>query len=86
MNVTLARSFLKDLRKRKVQQLAQFKERRDIFMKDPFHPILNNHKLHGAYAGHRSINITGDMRAIYYERGKTAVFIRIGTHSELYEE
>jgi len=57
-----------------------------LFMSDPTHPLLHNHKLKGVYSGYRSINITGDIRAIYYELDDdTNVFVRIGTHSELYE-
>ena len=30
------------------------------------------------------INVTGDYRAIYYAHGNTCIFIRIGTHPQLY--
>ncbi len=63
----------------------QFIERVEIFVENSFDSILNNHAVHYPYDGCRSINITGDIRAIYEPRENTAIFIRIGTHSELYK-
>ncbi|HRY62334.1 MAG TPA: type II toxin-antitoxin system mRNA interferase toxin, RelE/StbE family [Candidatus Paceibacterota bacterium] len=63
----------------------KFDERFILFTKDPNHPLLNNHPLHGKYDNYRSINITGDIRAVYKEVNKDLViFIALGTHSELY--
>lgn len=55
-----------------------------LFLKDKFAKKLNNHSVDKAFPDCRSINITGDYRAIFYESGDVAVFIIIGTHSELY--
>lgn len=64
---------------------AKFKQRRNIFLADEFDIILNNHSLSGRYVGFRSINITGDFRAIYYRLEQdTVIFVDIGTHSQLY--
>lgn len=64
---------------------AKFQERRDVFLEHHHHPILNNHPLHGEYSGHRSINITGDIRVVFREVSEdTCLFYTIGTHSELY--
>lgn len=62
------------------------KARVALFLQNEFDPALNNHLLHGVYAGCRSINITGDFRLIYekYPDGSLN-FIAIGTHAELYE-
>jgi addiction module RelE/StbE family toxin len=65
------------------------KEKCDVrlaaFSADPFDSILNNHPLHGTYAGYRSINIAGDLRAIYRELDtETYFFIAIGPHKKLY--
>lgn len=43
-----------------------------------------NHKLQGYYEGCRSINVTGDYRAIFVEEVDSIKFLRIGTHVELY--
>ena len=63
----------------------RFKERRDIFLANPYEPILNNHGLHEPYAGCRSINVTGDYRAIFHhERSNVVRFIDIDTHHNLF--
>ena len=58
-----------------------------IFIKNKFHPLLNNHALRGEYEGCRSINITGDHRAIFKEdeNSNLTLFLLLGTHGELYE-
>ena len=64
---------------------ARFKERYALFLANPFDPVLENHPLHGEYAGCRSINVTGDYRAIFYHENENTVrFIAIGTHHELF--
>lgn len=62
----------------------QFKIRRDLFLKDPFHPLLNNHSVEKVFPGSRSINITGDYRAVFTQTDDLVMFTTIGTHSELY--
>ena len=63
----------------------KFEERVRLFHEDMFEPILNNHSLEGEWLGCRSINITGDIRAIFEEiEDDHFEFIAIGTHSELY--
>lgn len=59
-------------------------ERLRIFISDPSHPLLNNHSVGKVFPGCRSINITGDFRAIFKEVDDAVVFINIGTHGELY--
>ena len=64
---------------------AKFKQRRNLFLENEYHILLENHPLTGDYVGFRSINITGDFRVIYYKLSRdTAVFVNIGTHSQLY--
>ncbi len=63
----------------------QYIERIQIFVQDPNDIILNNHSVHYLYEGCRSINISGDVRALYEMVDDTALFVRIGTHSELYK-
>ncbi len=86
MKVVLHRNFKKQYKKLRGEEQRRFRERRDLFLKNPFHPILNNHLLRGEYRGYRSINVGGDLRVIYEEIGhSTAQFILIDTHSNLYE-
>jgi mRNA-degrading endonuclease YafQ of YafQ-DinJ toxin-antitoxin module len=62
----------------------KFKERRNLFLNDPVNPLLRNHSVERAYPGCKSINITGDYRAIFRETAISVEFINIGTHSQLY--
>lgn len=95
MNKNLARidyskTFDKQLRKSPLKIKKAFRNRLELFLKQPFHPILNNHPLKGNLLGYRSINITGDWRALYSERSenrsKVIIFEIIGTHSQLYKK
>lgn len=61
-----------------------FKERRDLFLENMYDPILDNHSVDRAYPGCRSINITGDYRAIFFDDGAVVTFVAIGTHAQLY--
>ena len=86
MKIELHRNFLKDYSKYSQKIREKFKEKRNLFIQDSLHPLLNNHTLTGKYEGCRSINITGDIRAIFYVKPDSGVvFINIGSHSELYE-
>ena len=85
MNVILHRSFEKNYRKLRESEKQRFKQRRNVFLKNPFDPILNNHALKGKYEGFRSINIGGDLRVVYKTLDEqTAIFVDIDTHSNLY--
>ena len=77
--------FEKRYKKFKESEKHKTKERILLFLHLPFDPILNNHALKGRYLGYRSINITGDLRAIYCMiNDDVAYFIAINTHSNLY--
>ena len=81
MKIFLHKNFAKRYAKLRPSQKEKFKERRDLFLIDSYHPLLNNHPLLGKYKGCRSINITGDLRAVYDIVGPDAVlFVDIDTH------
>ena len=84
MKIKLHKNFDKNYKKLSEGQKRKFKERRDLFLQDKFNPILNNHSLKGEYLGYRSINITGDLRAIFKLAGEEATFVAIDSHSKLY--
>lgn len=85
MKIIVHKNFKKHYRALKTGEKGKFKERRDLFLKNPFHPLLNNHALRGEYTGFRSINITGDIRVLYELVGEnTAHFITIDSHSNLF--
>lgn len=85
MNIVFHKHFKKGYARLLVGEQKKFKERKDIFLKNPFDSTLNNHPFQGRYRGYRSINITGDLRAIYrlIEKNK-ACFVAIDTHAKLY--
>lgn len=86
MNLNYSHSFKKEYRKLSRKSQNQFCDRVKIFQKNQFDPLLNNHAVHYPYEGCRSINITGDIRALYLEVSKNNyLFVTIGTHSKLYK-
>ena len=86
MIVLFAQRFRKNYNRLRPKVRSQCEERLKLFETNSFHPLLDNHPLHGEYAGCRSINITGDYRAIFYRESDTVVrFIVIGTHHELFD-
>jgi len=86
MSIRFHRNFEKQYRKLVNKEKKKFKQNVDIFLKDEFNPILNNHALKGKYKGYRSFNVTGNIRAIYKQeiKGKV-IFVAINKHSNLYK-
>jgi addiction module RelE/StbE family toxin len=76
--------FLKQFDKLQREIREAFYRRLALFQQDKFHPLLNNHMLSGRYADKRSINITGDFRALYQEEDRFIIFKLIGTHHQLF--
>ena len=84
MHIDFHKYFMKQYKKLHQKMKDKFDERLKIFVQDSFAVELNNHELHGKYVGCRSINITGDLRAIYEVRKDGVRFLEIDTHSHLY--
>jgi len=82
-----SKRFIKDLKKSPVEVRLSFRKRLELFLVDKYNPVLNNHQLTGKYVGYRSINITGDWRAIYreFQEGTVVFFDTLGTYSKLYK-
>jgi len=85
MELILHKNFKKKFKKLSIKVQDKFFERVDIFKENKFHPVLNNHSVEKIFPGCRSINITGDYRAIFQDENDKVTFINIGTHSELYK-
>lgn len=85
MKVHFRKRFKKSYNRCTPKVREQFKKRLKLFLEDPFHPLLENHALHGEWQPLRSINITGDYRALYQQIEETIEFVLIDTHSNLYE-
>jgi len=86
MRIEYAKNFIKDFKRCPDNIKNNFKLRLEIFIQDKNYPLLNNHQLLGELKKYRSINITGDWRAIFEDinNGEVAYFVAIGTHSQLY--
>ena len=84
IEVFLTTGFVKQHKKLPLKIQERFFERVAVFKEDPYHPLLNVHRLHGKKRMFRSINITGDYRAQFLWEGDVVTFHEIGTHSELY--
>lgn len=84
MILTYHKDFKKNYHKLSKRIQEKFDKRILLFQKDEFYPILNNHSLQGKYLGYRSINITGDLRALYQKKEDKIIFITIDNHSNLY--
>jgi len=86
MQYVLSKNFEKQFSKLPQNIKQKTIKRLEVFVKDPFDKKLNNHNLSGRQKNQRSINITGDIRAIYeeIEKDEIVMFIAIGSHSQLY--
>ena len=90
MRVRFSGKFSKTYDKAPYKIRDAFDTRLKLFLENPYHPQLNNHPLGGKYRGYRSINVTGDWRAIFSQHeednnGIVTIFEVIGTHSQLYK-
>jgi len=85
MKILFHRNFNRSYKKLPSRAKERFKERLLLFANNPFDPLLNNHNLHGKWQDYRSINISGEVRAIYKNINKTEVeFVLLDTHGNLY--
>jgi addiction module RelE/StbE family toxin len=85
MKILFHRNFEKDYVKLRISEKNKFKKRLTIFAENPFDPTLGNHALNGKYHAYRSINIGGDLRAVYKTvKNDEYLFVAIGTHAKLY--
>ncbi len=84
MLIKFSKEFRKKYQKTPHTVKHKLETRLAVFKVDPFDPVLNNHLLKGMFLGHRSINVTGDWRAIYRVEDEKTIFVTIGTHSQLY--
>ena len=78
-------SFKKQYKKLRAGERERCDARLLLFAQNSFHPLLDNHPLIGEYAGFWSINIGGDLRAVYeFVDIDTVRFVDVYTHSNLY--
>lgn len=85
MEIIFHKKFYKYYNKRSIKEQRKFDESLVLFTNDSFNPVLNNHALDGQYKDYYSINITGDLRALYKVKDEYVVFWILDTHSNLYD-
>jgi addiction module RelE/StbE family toxin len=85
MVIETTRAFDRQYAKLNIKVKTSFKKRLELFKANPFDISLRNHSLKGKYLGYRSIDVTGDVRALYTTQGDTIIIFGFtGTHSQLY--
>jgi len=84
MVINFHKDFVKDSTRLTSSQKDKLTQRLKLFELDEFDPILNNHSLRGKYSGYRSINVTGDLRALFKKSVNEIMFMEINSHSNLY--
>lgn len=84
MKITFSKEFIKQAERMTPKLQLQLYEHISLFRDNPLNPKLRNHALKGKYSAYRSINITGDQRALYLQKEDEAIFDKLGTHSQLY--
>lgn len=85
MKVVFSKQFKKQYKKLSPQLQKQVKIRLELWKIQPNDPTLRNHRLKGKLSHLYSINITGDVRALYEViDNEVYVYQMIGTHSQLY--
>lgn len=84
MTISYSKNFVKQAKKLSPETRKKLLERIEIFSGNPLHPLLRNHPLRGKHKDYRSIDVTGDVRALYIQKENEAIFDAVGTHSQLY--
>lgn len=84
MIIDYHKDFTKNYKKLPKKIQDKFKQRQLLFEADESDPTLNNHALKGKWLGYRSINVTGDVRAIFKRDAESVLFVAIDNHSNLY--
>lgn len=85
MKIVFHKKFVKDYYRCDKKTRVKFEEHIKRFRKNPFDARLNNHRLQGTLKSFYSINVTGNVRAIYRVVEENIVeFMRMDTHGNLY--
>ena len=84
MNVAYSKDFIKAARLLNSAQKLRLKTRIELYLTNPRDSQLRNHKLSGKWKGYSSINISGDLRAVFEQTDDEVYFVALGTHAQLY--
>lgn len=84
MILSYSKNFIKQAKKLDKDVRRKLYKSIRIFTQNPNHPALRNHPLKGKYKSYRSIDVTGDIRALYLQQESQVIFDAVGTHNQLY--
>lgn len=84
MKASYSKNFLRQYTKLPEKTRQKVDERILLWQADPLNPRLRTHQLKGKYKAYRSIDITGDVRALYLQKEDEVIFDAVSTHSQLY--
>ena len=88
MQITYTTAFRGDYKKWKKQNPSKDKlitQVKNLFIQDPFHPLLKTHKLKGRLRECYAFTVEYDLRIIFYfQDALHAIFLSLGTHDEVY--
>jgi len=84
MRISYSKNFIKQAKKLDKPLREKVLQSITLFSGNPLHPSLRNHSLKGRYKSYRSIDVTGDVRALYLQMDDEAIFDVVGTHGQLY--
>lgn len=85
MTIRFSRRYKKQYKKLSLKIQRQTKQRIELWQEDPTNSLLRVHRLKGKLAKYHSMDITGDIRALYEIVGdEVYLYDLIGTHSQLY--
>lgn len=86
MKIVYSKQFVKQYKNLTPKLQRQTKARIEFWKEHPGDPTLRLHKLKGKLSNFYSINITGDIRALYeIIGGDVYLYEMIGSHSQLYK-
>jgi addiction module RelE/StbE family toxin len=86
MKVIFHSHFIKKYSKLSKNIRAKTDEKLFLFETDTRNPILNTHQLNGVWKDHWSINITGNIRAVFiFIANDTVQFVEVDNHNNLYK-
>ena len=88
MNLKRHKQFLKDWNKIKLTdgQFTKFIEYSEcLLLEKPLPDASKDHSLQGEYQDCREFHLGGDMLVIYMPCENYTVFLRLGTHSQLFK-
>lgn len=83
----LVQNEIRKIQKKEKRLALRIEKQIALFEENPKHPSLRIHKLSSTINSMWSISITMSIRMVYILIDtKTALFIRIGTHDEVYKK